>query len=293
MLVWGSPLLLRSDWVLRVSNSTNISMGEWGRREGRCSHHLSTYHLLTYPSFHIFLVLVLRPYLYLLHDGLIPTPYASLRWDSPPSSGLSWEWGNGSALPSSFYATLRSGHFLDEAMLGPFWHTPDRHFPWDFWYQRPWTKKTKDDSSALRFCRIVWPSQRSAWEHQDTSHVSLLPESPLLPPTSLSLILLIPHPHRPRLMEFFWQICLGWQRGVRVRRRSNLGDPLFLEFKSQDSEKRKPGEDSFFLLLSVNIYFSWSISRECPRLRVKVRSKFRKYQEGTSINIVQIFFLIH
>ena len=193
----------------------------------------------------------------------------------------------------SFYATLRSGHFLDEAMLGPFWHTPDRHFPWDFWYQRPWTKKTKDDSSALRFCRIVWPSQRSAWEHQDTSHVSLLPESPLLPPTSLSLIPLIPHPHRPRLMEFFWQICLGWQRGVRVRRRSNLGDPLFLESKSQDSEKQKPGEDSFFLLLSVNTYFSWSISRECPRLRVKVRSKVRKYQEGTSINIVQILFLIH
>ena len=74
-------------------------MGERGRREGRCSHHLSTYHLLTYPSFHVFLVLVLRPYLYLLHDVLIPTPYASLQWDSPPCSGLSWEWGNGSALP--------------------------------------------------------------------------------------------------------------------------------------------------------------------------------------------------
>lgn len=53
-------------------------MGEWGRREGQCSHHLSTYHLLTYPSFHISLVLVLRPCLYLLHDALIPIPYASL-----------------------------------------------------------------------------------------------------------------------------------------------------------------------------------------------------------------------
>lgn len=108
------------------------------------------------------------------------------------------------------------------------------------------------------------------------SHLSP-PRITLTSPTSLSLFPLIPprpHPHRhlPRPMEFLWQICLGWQRGVRVRRQSNLGNPLFLESKSQDSEKRKPGEDSFFLLLSVNTYFPRSISTECPRLRVKVRS---------------------
>ena len=263
-------------------------MGERGRREGRCSHHLSTYHLLTYPSFHVFLVLVLRPYLYLLRDALIPTPYASLRWDSPPCSGLSWEWGNGSALPIFLcYTEVRT--FSWWSYVGPLLTHTRQTFSLRLLIPKTLNQKNK----RWFLCRIVWPSQHSASEHQDTSHVSLLPASPLLPPTSLSLVPLIPHPHLPRLMEFFWQICLGWQRGVRVRRQSNLGDPLFLESKSRDSEKWKPGEDSFFLLLSVNTYFSWSISRECPRLRVKVRSKVRKYQEGTSINIVQILFLIH
>ena len=182
-------------------------------------------------------------------------------WDSPPCSGLSWEWGNGSVLPIFLcYTEVRT--FSWWSYVGPLLTHTRQTFSLSLLIPKSLNqKKTKDDSSALRFCRIGWPSSRSDWERQDTYHVSLLPSSPLLPPTSLSLFPLIPP----------CQICLGWQRGVRVRRQSNLGNPLFLESKNQDSEKRKPGEDSFFLL-SVNTYFPWSISIECPRLRVKARS---------------------
>ena len=54
---------------------------------------MSTHHLLTYFSFHVVLIYTCS----MMFSFPSHTPL--FWWDSPPCSGLSWEWGNGSALP--------------------------------------------------------------------------------------------------------------------------------------------------------------------------------------------------
>lgn len=96
------------------------------------------------------------------------------------------------------HTTLRSGHPLDEAVSDHICHIPHNHFPPELEPPKSLNQETKDDPSALRFCRIVRPPQDLDQEHQGTRLLSLSPlhtlDTSLHPPSlhyfpsSLSLL---------------------------------------------------------------------------------------------------------
>lgn len=123
------------------------------------------------------------------------------------------------AVPS--HTTLRSGHPLDEAVSDSICHITHNHFPPELEPPKSLNQETKDDSSALRFCRIVRPPQDLDQEHQGTCLLSLFlspPHPRHFPSPSFSPLLSFISLY-PRLVEFLWQVCLGWQNGVKVRER--------------------------------------------------------------------------
>lgn len=182
-------------------------MGEGKGGKAQC--HLSTQHLLTYSSYYV--VLVLKPYLYLLQRCS----------HSPPillsSSGIlhhSKSFLGSEERTVLFLGYLRSGQSLDETVLVPVRYTPDKCFSLSLLPPRIWNQEK-------RIPRLLDPAKLfplpRAWTRSTRAHVSCLATLPPGSPPILSL------PTTPLLSVasqeahgILWQVCLGWQRGVRV-----------------------------------------------------------------------------
>lgn len=155
----------------------------WWEKGDRGLCHLAAGHLLTSL---IPLALVLRPYLHLLQWQSYSHPI----FLSP--GGVPWGWG-------SSHTTLRAECSPEEAVWGPICHTPDRGCPLSPLPPRSLIYETKDDSSAPRFCRMVWPSRGSDQEHPSQVSRLFLP----LPPTSPFILPLHYFPHPPVCTRHF------------------------------------------------------------------------------------------
>lgn len=161
------------------------------------------------------MVLVLNPHLYLLQRCSHSHP---ILLSSSGTLHYSESLLGSEEMTVLFPGYLRSGQSLDEAVLVPICYTPDQCFPLSLLPPRIWNQEKKmiplllDPAELFRLLRAQTRSTRA--------HVSCLPTPPPDSPPTLSL----PTTPLPSLASqeahgMLWQVCLGWQRGVRVRER--------------------------------------------------------------------------